>query len=98
MVVTYHSSGNGQSSYHVFKHGIVHELHQTVSKSDLVSADREYSSVEHSFMALILTAVLLVVLLVSIGFLELLAILSHLTISWAIDPEAFLSVVVPNSL
>jgi hypothetical protein len=49
-------------------------------------------------MALILATVLLVVLLVSIGFLELLAILSHLTVSWAIDPEAFLGVVVPNTL
>jgi hypothetical protein len=27
MVLTYHSSGNGQSSDHVLKHGIVHELH-----------------------------------------------------------------------
>lgn len=97
-VLTYHSSGDGQSSDHVLEHGIVHELHQTIPKSDLVSADREYSSVEHSFMTLILTTVLLIVLLVSIGFLELLAILSHLAVSWAIDPEAFLGVVVPNCL
>ena len=48
-------------------------------------------------MSLIFVLVVFVVLLVGIRLLELLAILSHRTLSGPVDPEAFLGVVIPNT-
>lgn len=94
---THHCSGNGQSSDHVFEHGIVKKLHQAIAKPDVVSTDWEDCTIYGSFSSRKAILVLLVVLLVRIRLLELLSILSHLTFTRSINPQAMLGVMIAGN-
>lgn len=94
--VAYHGTSDGQSREDVLKHGIIQELHQAVAEADIISANRENSAVDDSLPALILILILFVVLLVSVGLLELLPILPHFALARSIDPVALLGVVIAS--